>query len=202
MTDQERHQQNIEKILGLDPAMVPMVEELLERAEIAGHKLRITHGYRSVGEQNELFAQGRTKPGAIVTNARGGESFHNFGLAIDVFDHSQTSYSTVDWNAIAEIAAAVGLEHGDRGYQDLPHFQYRGGLSLEEVQQGKRPPLLEKYQKDKLTIEDMERIQKLEERMTKVERGLQSVKDRKFGRRRVRRAVTTLRDRLKNSSFK
>lgn len=46
--------------------------------------IRIAQGYRSIEEQNEIFAQGRTKPGKIVSKAPGGKSLHNFGLAIDV----------------------------------------------------------------------------------------------------------------------
>ena len=47
-------------------------------------KLRITDGYRSIQEQNTLYAQGRTTPGNIVTHARGGQSLHNYGNAFDV----------------------------------------------------------------------------------------------------------------------
>ena len=48
--------------------------------------LRITMGYRTIKEQNDLYAQGRTKPGNKVTNAKGGQSFHNFGLAVDLVE--------------------------------------------------------------------------------------------------------------------
>src|SRR5690606_7828810 len=47
-----------------------------------GIQLRITQGYRSIAEQDALYAQGRTAPGEIVTNARGGQSNHNYGLAL------------------------------------------------------------------------------------------------------------------------
>lgn len=46
-------------------------------------QILITQGMRTIAQQNELYAQGRTKKGDIVTNARGGDSFHNYGLAID-----------------------------------------------------------------------------------------------------------------------
>ncbi|WP_318566507.1 M15 family metallopeptidase [Peribacillus simplex] len=46
--------------------------------------MKITHGFRLFAEQNALLAQGRTKPGNKVTNARGGQSMHNYGLAIDI----------------------------------------------------------------------------------------------------------------------
>ena len=55
-------------------------------AEAYGYRLDITSGFRSVADQNTLYAQGRTQPGNIVTNARGGRSLHNYGLAVDVAD--------------------------------------------------------------------------------------------------------------------
>ena len=45
--------------------------------------LRFAYTYRSFDEQNHLYAQGRTKPGKIVTYAKGGQSYHNFGLAFE-----------------------------------------------------------------------------------------------------------------------
>ena len=45
---------------------------------------RFTHTLRTFAEQDALYAQGRTKAGSIVTKARGGQSYHNYGLAIDI----------------------------------------------------------------------------------------------------------------------
>ena len=50
-----------------------------------GMQAMITDGLRTFAEQDAIFAQGRTKPGNIVTNARGGESNHNYGLAVDLY---------------------------------------------------------------------------------------------------------------------
>ena len=169
---------NEDKIKDLHPSIQPLVREFLARAKASGYPLRITHGYRSIDEQNALYEQGRTKPGSIVTNAKGGQSFHNFGLAVDVYDEVR-GYNT-DWDELGRIADGVGLEHGDRGYVDLPHFQYRGGLTLEHVQNGERPPILH------LTNDDMTELEKqlleaheknltllnaakLDERLTKLE---------------------------------
>lgn len=46
-------------------------------------QIRIVQGLRTIEEQNDLYAQGRTKQGKKVTNAKGGSSFHNYGLAVD-----------------------------------------------------------------------------------------------------------------------
>ena len=57
---------------------------LVKKAAQHGITINVIGGLRTYEEQNELFAQGRTKPGRIVTNARGGFSNHNFGIALDV----------------------------------------------------------------------------------------------------------------------
>lgn len=145
MSDKERKKYNRQKIKALDKAFRPMVKNFLRRAEKQGFLLRLTHGYRSCEEQNALYEQGRSIPGPIVTNARCGESFHNFGLAVDVFDMRESSYGAVDWDELGIIATHLNIEHGDRGYTDLPHFQYRGKLSLESIQGGERPRTLKKY---------------------------------------------------------
>lgn len=128
---------NDEYINQLHASVQPKARCFLQKAAAAGFNLRITSGYRSIEEQNRLYAQGRTTPGSIVTNAKGGQSFHNFALAFDVVDRVR-GYN-LDWNALGSLGASCGLEHGDRGYVDLPHFQYRGGLSLAQVQAGARP---------------------------------------------------------------
>jgi peptidoglycan L-alanyl-D-glutamate endopeptidase CwlK len=103
--------------------------------------------------QDELYAQGRTKPGSIVTNARGGDSLHNYGLAADyVLDGSlekpgiQWSWNTKadfdsdgrsDWMRMGEIAESCGLEWGGRWkrFPDLPHVQNTYGLALVEIKE-------------------------------------------------------------------
>lgn len=45
--------------------------------------VRIVQGFRTFAEQAALYAQGRTKPGNRVTEAKAGQSYHNYGLAID-----------------------------------------------------------------------------------------------------------------------
>lgn len=128
---------NDEYIAELYSTVQPLVTAFLDAASKEGFNLRITAGFRTFEEQDALYAKGRTEPGRIVTNAKGGESFHNFGLAIDVVD-TKNLYN-IDWDRLGSIGESVGLEHGDRGYVDRPHFQYRGGLTLEQVQAGERP---------------------------------------------------------------
>lgn len=64
--------------------------------------IRIVQGLRTIEEQDALYAQGRTKPGKKVTNAKGGSSYHNYGLAFDfalMYDKDGNgSYETLSWN--------------------------------------------------------------------------------------------------------
>ncbi len=98
----------------------------------------VASGFRSFAEQDALYAIGRTterdrKP---VTNARAGQSYHNYGLAVDV----HTWKGTVDWTDEAEatmrgpIGESLGLEWGGRWTSpyDPPHFQLTTGLTIGE----------------------------------------------------------------------
>ncbi len=108
-----------------------------------GIKLRITQGYRSIATQNALYAKGRTAAGKIVTNAKGGSSYHNYGLAIDVVEirNDGTINWSPDWNDIGAIGVNNGFEWGGNWTTilDRPHFQMTFGLSIHDLQQGKRP---------------------------------------------------------------
>jgi peptidoglycan L-alanyl-D-glutamate endopeptidase CwlK len=110
-------------------------------------------GLRTFADQDELYAQGRTSPGKSITNARGGDSLHNYGLAADyVLDGQiekpgiQWSWSiksdlnadgSNDWLQMAEIAVACGLEAGYfwKRFPDAPHVQNRYGLTLAEIKE-------------------------------------------------------------------
>lgn len=132
---------NEDKIKQLDTSIQNRVRDFIALSEKEGESLLITQGLRTISEQNALYAQGRTKPGKIVTNAVGGNSWHNYGLAVDVCREGGTYPNASDpfWDRLAKRAAQFGLEHGDQGYVDKPHFQYRGGLQLSDVKAGKRP---------------------------------------------------------------
>src|SRR5690606_22511724 len=74
-------------LLTLDPKAVtifrPFIKEAKEIAASYGCEYIGISGHRTWAEQDALYAQGRTKPGSIVTNAKGGQSNHNFGIAMD-----------------------------------------------------------------------------------------------------------------------
>lgn len=100
-----------------------------------GYTLRITSGFRSEVEQDQLYNQGRNENGHIVSWAEPGKSLHNYGFAVDVVDRWK-GYN-VDWKKIAKIAGFCGLEQADD-----PHFEHRSGLAVADFAVGKRPQLL------------------------------------------------------------
>jgi hypothetical protein len=100
--------------------------------------LRVTSTLRTHAQQNELYAQGRTKPGEIVTKAKGGESSHNFGTALDVvpIENGKANYNTKDWDKIANIAKSFGFTWGGdwKSFKDKPHFEMNFNLTLKQMQ--------------------------------------------------------------------
>ena len=111
-------------------------------------KVRIAQGLRTFAEQDALYAQGRTKPGTKVTNAKGGQSIHNYGLAVDIvliIDGKITSWDTkkdfdkdkqADWmEVVSEFKKAGWSWGGDwRSFKDMPHFEKTKGLTLKQIQ--------------------------------------------------------------------
>lgn len=109
-------------------------------------KCFITWTLRTMQEQDELYALGRTTPGSIVTHARAGQSWHNFALAFDfclvqpdgkrVTWDVGTDYNAdgqVDWQQLGEAGERLGMEWGMRwpkGKTDGDHFEYHPGLIL------------------------------------------------------------------------
>ena len=113
----------------LQPDVRPFATALVERAAMQGIVIKVISGTRSYVEQDTLFAQGRTAPGNIVTNARGGQSNHNFGIAFDVgvFDGRRYLDHSPLYKAVGAIGLALGLEWGGNwtSFVDEPHFQLR-----------------------------------------------------------------------------
>jgi peptidoglycan LD-endopeptidase CwlK len=101
--------------------------EMAQRAwSAAGLNVIITQGYRTPEYQNSLYAQGRTKPGKIITNATGRTSLHCQGKAFDVafIDGKKVTYNG-DWKKLGELGIKCGLDWGGawKGFVDKPHFQ-------------------------------------------------------------------------------
>jgi len=123
---------------GMKAIVLTKVLEIIEKAYKEGIYVLITDGYRSKAEQDALYAQGRTKPGKIVTNAKGGQSNHNFGIAVDFCltnEKGTIANYTVnsDWRRVAAIAKSKGFEWGGdwKGFVDNPHLEYTGKITIE-----------------------------------------------------------------------
>jgi hypothetical protein len=111
--------------------------KLNEYAAAHGLTVRITSGNRTWAERNELYAQGRTKPGPRVTNARGGSSNHNYGIAVDVtiFKGAEPVWESPHYAKLGAIGQKLGLEWGGawQSIKDEPHFQIRVGRSVAQL---------------------------------------------------------------------
>ena len=116
-------------IATLLPQVQPYARALVKKAAQHGITIKVIAGTRTYEEQDELFAQGRTKPGRIVTNARGGFSNHNFGIAFDVGAFEGASYldESPKYKAVGALGMDLGLEWGGnwKTFVDEPHFQLR-----------------------------------------------------------------------------
>jgi peptidoglycan L-alanyl-D-glutamate endopeptidase CwlK len=122
----------------LHPAIREAASQFIAECERNGIYLRITsNGHlRTFEEQNELYAQGRTKPGKKVTWVKAGQSFHNYGLALDVVEikDGKALWNNTRWLQIAAIAAKHGFEWGGNWKTpDKPHFQMTFGYKTNDL---------------------------------------------------------------------
>jgi len=127
--------------------------QLIQQAAKKGIVVVITDGFRSFEDQNRLYQQGRTASGNIVTNAKAGESYHNYGLAIDfalktasgnvIWDrqYDGNRNGKADWTEVVEISKSLGFQWGGdwTKFKDYPHLQMDFGLTIADLQNGKRP---------------------------------------------------------------
>ena len=120
MTIRERSLSNLS---GLEPSFRKKVEDWWAECEEEGIELLIYCGLRTFKEQDELYAQGRTEAGRIITNARGGQSFHNYGKAID---YVPLKNGKADWDDEKNYKKCqdIGLTYGLRAISwETPHLE-------------------------------------------------------------------------------
>jgi peptidoglycan L-alanyl-D-glutamate endopeptidase CwlK len=150
-----KDQKTIERIQLLHPKLrdeaLEMYDEIVE-ALTGSAACRFAYTLRTFAEQDVLYAQGRSKPGKVVTNAKGGQSYHNYGLAIDIvllvdkdkngsFETASWDVKTdfdkdakADWMEVVQIFKRYGYEWGgDWKFKDDPHFQKSFGKSIYEL---------------------------------------------------------------------
>jgi len=134
---------NSRNINDLLPNVQVRVEKFIELCDEEGIDLLITSTYRDNESQEALYEQGRTRPGKVVTNAKSGESWHNYRCAIDIVPlvNGKPNWDGSDpiWEKIGELGEQAGLEWAGRWrtFKELAHFQYTGGLTLADLKAGK-----------------------------------------------------------------
>jgi hypothetical protein len=125
----ERTRQKISELQ--PPEFQEQIRQLMLRGLQEGLRPEIVEGFRSQERQNELYEQGRTKPGSIVTQTR--SSMHTQRMAVDIAQLDEKGKITYNpdppefWNRMGAIGRSIGLNWGGdwSGFKDRPHFQYR-----------------------------------------------------------------------------
>jgi peptidoglycan L-alanyl-D-glutamate endopeptidase CwlK len=121
----------------LDTDVRALCDRHLALCLMEGIVLRVTDGFRSFARQAELYEQGRTTPGAIVTHARPGHSWHTWKRAYDVcivtFPADLTPKDVYDgpWERVGAIGESLGLTWGGHfTHPDRPHWEYPNGRTI------------------------------------------------------------------------
>jgi peptidoglycan L-alanyl-D-glutamate endopeptidase CwlK len=131
----------------LDELLAPVKERVKHFIDLCDQNdidLLVTSTYRDHESQDALYAQGRTTGGKIVTNAQGGQSYHNWRCAVDVVPliNGKPHWDSSDpiWTKIGELGEQAGLEWAGRWrtFKELAHFQYTGGLTLTDLKNGQQ----------------------------------------------------------------
>jgi peptidoglycan LD-endopeptidase CwlK len=125
------------RLLTLHPKVRDSFRSFIEEAENELNiKLRITSALRTFAAQQELYNQGRTTPGKIVTKAKPGSSFHNYGLAVDLvrLDGTKADWS-YEMSNLLPYAKKYGIDWGGswKKFKDYPHFEKTFGYSHKQL---------------------------------------------------------------------
>ena len=130
----------LQRIEKLHPSVREEVKKIIKECDkaLTGRaKVRITQGLRSFEEQEKLYAIGRITTGKKITNAKAGQSIHNYGFAVDIcmmIDGKEASWDTAkdwdndkvaDWYECLKIFARHGWNWGGnwKTFKDLSHFE-------------------------------------------------------------------------------
>lgn len=122
------NQASEKRLANVMPLLARKVRAVIDALAKRGMIVEVVQGLRTVAEQDKLFAQGRTRPGQIVTRARGGQSAHNYGIACDLCPFVD---GKPDWNSRAAFiqigaeAGKIGLNWGGnwKKFVDMPHVE-------------------------------------------------------------------------------
>jgi hypothetical protein len=125
----------------LHPKMRAAVEAVLQQCQAEALPFRVFEANRSPERQAWLYAQGRTRPGSIVTKAEAWQSFHQYGLAVDfvLFENNQWSWDDKGprahlWKRLPQVIAAAGLRSLN---WEAPHAEWP--TTMVDLQYGRWP---------------------------------------------------------------
>lgn len=144
--------QTQERLLTVYPDFSARVMRVYQKMYDAHERImQCTEGYRTFAKQAEYYAQGRTMPGPIITRAKPGQGWHNYGLAVDSCFVGSDPYFNDDPKAqgfffgeYARFCKSEGLTWGgdwngngirDPNDWDRPHCELTYGMSLSQALQ-------------------------------------------------------------------
>ena len=129
-------QNTLNRLALVHPELAERIIEVLKRISLP---MRVTDGMRTFEEQAALYAKGRTKPGKIVTKAKPGSSYHNYGLAVDCCFLGKDPYledhkdSKALWQEYGNLGKRFGLGWGGDWGWDKPHLELTAGYAVKEL---------------------------------------------------------------------
>lgn len=131
----------------LAPFFAQKLDVALKECNDAGFPVMMFEGFRSKERQEYLYAQGRTRPGRVVTNAKPGMSWHQYGCAADLAGYVDGHWTwAIDYSGIRTIM----MRHGFETLKfEQAHFQMTGGILLHDAQ---AMPLADLWTKIALTL--------------------------------------------------
>jgi peptidoglycan L-alanyl-D-glutamate endopeptidase CwlK len=136
------------RLSDLNPKVQILAEGWLRECRDLNLDILVTCTLRTNADQDRLYQQGRTNPGSIVTYARAGQSYHNYGLALDFVPlvEGKPTWKTSGrdlelWTLAGELAEEHGFEWAGRWtrFREYPHIQVTFGLTITDLQRGVRP---------------------------------------------------------------
>lgn len=121
----------------LCPWFADRLSSALAECQALGFRVALFEGFRSPERQEALYAQGRTSRGKIITNARPGQSWHQYGLAADIAYLTPAGQWTWDGDFIrlSPIFIGQGLNWfgpGDAGHYECPASSFKAARQLLE----------------------------------------------------------------------
>ncbi len=123
---------------GLYPDVREKAEALIKKMADLGMPVVLHEAFRPASLQDSYYLQGRSTPGSVITNAKGLQSYHQYGLAFDLIfqDYGYTPPSEDWWDILGRYGQSFGLTWGGAwsAIKDRPHFEWHPGFTWQELE--------------------------------------------------------------------